>query len=273
MVLSSRVIDNPAVIKVSNVRWKILGLLCVASFVSYLLRSNISIIGETMVRELHITQIELGYILAAFVWGYGLFQFPGGIFGDVIGSRKALTLMAVLWGVTTILAGLVPAPPVISIGLLLGLMIVIRFLSGVFHAPIFPITGAVIANWFPPSGWAFPNGLSTSALTLGAAAAAPLIVWLADQYGWRQSFFLTSPLAFVIAVVWWWYARDYPAMHRSVNEAELQLINEKKAAPSDIPPRKAWRIVIKNRDILLLTLSYFCMNYIFYLVFNWFFFI
>jgi ACS family glucarate transporter-like MFS transporter len=30
--------------------------------------------------------------------------------------------------------------------------------------------------------------------------------------------------------------------------------------------------VLKNRDILLLTASYFCMNYVFYLFFNWFFF-
>jgi len=37
---------------------------------------------------------------------------------------------------------------------------------GVVQAPLFPVAcGGMIGNWFPVSGWAFPNGL-----TLGASA-------------------------------------------------------------------------------------------------------
>ncbi len=236
------------------------------------MRSNLSIVGETMITELGLTQIQLGMIFSAFAWGYAVFQFPGGIFGDVAGSRKAITVIAVLWGLLTILTGIVPGPSMISSTVILLLLIVLRFIVGASHAPIFPVIGGLIANWFPVSGWGLPNGLTSTALTLGAAAAAPLMVWLMQLTGWRESFFLTAPLAFLIAAVWWWYARDYPEEHRSVNSAERELIHANRSAPSNIQEKGAWKRVLKNRNVLLLTASYFCTNYIFYLVFNWFFF-
>jgi ACS family glucarate transporter-like MFS transporter len=209
-------------------------------------RTNLSIVGETMMRELGLTEIQLGYVLSAFAWGYAIFQFPGGIFGDVVGSRKAITLMAVGWGVLTILTGLIPAS--VSIGILLTVLIVIRFLVGASQAPFFPVVGGVIANWFPLSSWGFPNGLSSTASTLGAAAVAPILVWLLQVTGWRQTFLITAPLAFVIAVIWWWYGRDYPSMHRAVSQAELELINKNREAAS-VDPGRLWKVALKNREI------------------------
>jgi MFS transporter, ACS family, glucarate transporter len=259
--------------KPTNVRWIILTLISVASFISYVIRSNLSIVGDSMMGEFGFTQIQFGMILAAFAWGYALFQFPGGVFGDVVGSRKAITMVAILWGILTILSGIIPGPPLMSAGAILLCLIGLRFITGLSHAPIFPVTGGIIANWFPVSGWGLPNGLTSTALTLGAAAAAPLMVLLMQIAGWRGSFFLTAPLAFLIAGVWWWYARDFPDQHRNVNPRELELIHANRTEVHTVHEKGAWKLVLKDRNILLLTLSYFCSNYVFYLVFNWFFFI
>jgi sugar phosphate permease len=237
------------------------------------MRSNLSIVGESMMSAYGITEIQLGMVLAAFAWGYAVFQFPGGVFGDVLGSRKAITVIAVLWGVFTILNGIIPAPPIVSVTTVVLIFIVLRFITGASHAPIFPVTGGIIANWFPVSGWGLPNGLTSTALTLGAAAAAPLMVVLMKIAGWRGSFFLTAPLAFFIAALWWWYARDYPDQHRKVNSAELELIHANRTELHTVHEKGAWKLVLKDRNIVLLTISYFCSNYVFYLVFNWFFFI
>jgi ACS family glucarate transporter-like MFS transporter len=122
------------------------------------------------------------------------------------------------------------------------------------------------------SGWAFPNGLTSTGLTLGAAATAPLVAWLMETLGWRESFLVTAPMAFLIAGVWWWYARDDPAEHPRVSKHELDLINADRPAPElDVDDRTGWKRVLGNRDILLLTASYFCMNYVFFIFFNWFF--
>jgi len=257
----------------TQVRWIILALLFIVSFVAYVLRTNMSIAGENMMADLGLSKIQLGMILSAFAWGYAIFQFPGGIFGNIVGCRRALTIIAVLWGILTLATGLVPGTALASTTVILTTLIVLRFLMGAVQAPVFPVAcGGAIGSWFPVSGWAFPNGLTSTGLTLGAAASAPLIAWLMESLGWRESFILTAPLAFLIAGVWWWYARDNPAGHPRVGKKELDLIDANRPSPVRvIEDKTAWMHLLKNRDVLLLAASYFCMNYVFYIFFNWFF--
>jgi ACS family glucarate transporter-like MFS transporter len=253
----------------SRVRWRILGLLVVASFVPYLLRTNLSIAGPAMILDLGLTEMQLGTVLSAFALGYTIFQFPGGILGDAIGPRLAIALMAVAWGLLTLLCGLVPSGAEAS-SVVVGL-VAIRFLVGVTQAPVFPVMAGMISNWFPVSAWGLPNGLSSAGLTLGAAATGPLVVWLSAELGWRGSFVATAPVAFLLAGVWWWYTRDHPTQHAGVAQLEIELIEAGRPPPQAAArQRGVWKQALRNREILLLTASYFCMNYVFYLFFNWF---
>ena len=238
---------------------------------SYVLRTNLSIVAPAMSAELGISEIELGWVLSAFALGYALFQLPGGVFGDAVGPRLAVTLLAVAWGLLTLLTGLVPGG--VSASTAVAALLVIRFGVGVAHAPIFPVaTGGMVANWFPVSAWGLPNGLSSAGLTLGAAATGPLIVALTASVGWRGSFFATAPLAFVLAAVWWRYTRDHPSQHPGVTPSELALIEaDRPWTAGAASERGIWKAALRNREIRLLTASYFCMNYVFYLFFNWFF--
>ena len=254
-----------------NVRWLVFAILAFGSFISYVLRANISIAAPTMIEDLQLNEIQWGWILAAFTAGYAIFQFPGGIFGDRAGARRAITIVAVLWGVLTIVTALVPGPEAAPAAVVIGSLMLVRFLVGAMHAPIFPVQNVAISQWFPVGGWALPLGLSSTGLTLGFAAAAPLLAWLIIQYGWRVSFLIIAPLGFLVAALWWWYSRDDPADHASVNAAELELIKANRSVPkADGESRPGWLRVLKNRNVLLLTLSYSCMNFVFYEVFNWF---
>jgi len=196
--VDSRTVIHPSG-RSSHVRWLILLLIVVASFVSYVLRTNLSIVGPSLIAELGISEFKLGMVLSAFALGYAIFQFPGGIFGDIVGPRLAGTLMAVAWGLLTVLSGLVPGGTAASGSVVVAYLLAIRFLVGVTHAPIFPVmAGGMVSNWFPVSAWGLPNGLSSTGLTLGAAATPPLIVWLMVLVGWRGSFLATAPAAFLL---------------------------------------------------------------------------
>jgi ACS family glucarate transporter-like MFS transporter len=253
------------------VRWRILGLICLAAFVAYLLRTNMSIAGEPMMRELGLTPMQLGVVLAAFAWAYAAFQFPGGAWAERVGSRRAIALLALLWGAFNVLTALVPTRGAATVASSLLLLIVLRALMGAAQAPYFPATGgALTCNWFPVTGWAFPSSLGNAGLTLGAAATGPLIAWLMLRFGWRQSFALTAPLAFVLAAVWWWYVRDAPAQHRGVSTAERALIDLGRPASLCGPPAPgSARRMLRDPQVLLLTASYFCSNYVFFFFFNW----
>jgi len=257
--------------RATHVRWRIFAILAMGSFSSYMLRSNVSIAAPTMMSDLGLSEIQLGWVLAAFNAGYAVFQFPGGILGDNLGPRRALTIIAMLWAITTILTIAVPGPDVAGIGVIVTTLMLVRFLAGATHAPIFPVQNSAISRWFPVGGWALPHGLSSTALTLGAAATGPLLPWLIDLFGWRISFLIIAPLGFVVAALWWRYARDFPEQHPSVNEAELALITDGQEPPvENLPPPPGWLRVLENRDVIFLMLSYSCMNYVFYEIFNWF---
>lgn len=245
-------------------------MLVTASFISYVLRYNVSTAGPTMMADLGLSEIQFGWVLAAFTAGYALFQFPGGVLTSAIGARRTLAGIMVLWAILTVVTSMVPQSDSASTTTIIVSLITVRFLVGAAHAPIYPLTGGVVERWFPIGGWALPNGLSSTGLTLGTAATAPVLAWLMLQYGWRMSFVLLAPLGLLGAALWWWYFRDDPAEHASTNDAEVELIFANRPSPppaTDASP--VWLRVLKSRDALLLMVSYFCMNYVFYQMFNW----
>ena len=256
--------------KPTQVRWRILGILIFLSFVSYLLRGNLPIAAPTMMADLHLSEIQWGWVMAAFPLGYALFQFPGGLAGDRYGPRKVLTLIAGTWAVLIIVTGVVPGAVAAPVALIVLTLMGVQFLVGAAHAPVFPVLSATVERWFPPGSWALPNGLSSSGLTLGLAGTASLLPWLMSQFGWRTSFLMLAPTGLIGAALWWWYARDDPADHPSVNAAEAELIQAGQVAlESGTAQHPAWLRVLQNRNALLLTLSYASMNFVFYVVFSW----
>ena len=262
--------DRAAVARPTRVRWKMMVVLFAIGFVAYLLRTNMSVAGVSMRQDLQLSDLQLGAVLAAFAWGYSLFQFPGGVIGGRFGGRLTLAVITALWGVLNILVAAVPSRAAPVTVTLLSL-IALRFLMGVAQAPLFPVMGGdTIRRWFPIGGWALPNGLSNAGLTLGAAATGPIIAWLTQSVGWRASFVATAPLALVVALWWWWYARDVPSEHQAINAEEVRLIDAHRDATTVEPPAPgSWRIALANRQVQLITLSYFCANYLFYFFFNW----
>jgi ACS family glucarate transporter-like MFS transporter len=254
----------------SAVRWAILAILFVVSFVAYLLRMNISVAAKFMMPELGISEIQMGWVFAAFTWGYAVCQIPGGVFGDVVGPRRAFVVILLSSVVVTVLTGWIPGQVIVSGGAMLVSLIVLRLLMGVCQAPIYPVMAGTIANWFPVAGWALPNGLGSTGLGLGAAFTPPLVAWVMTTLGWRESFYVSVPLALVTLLVWWWYATDRPEQHRKVNEAELAWITADRPPELEAPEKDVLKRLLRNPDILLLTLSYLSMNYVFYIFFSWF---
>jgi ACS family glucarate transporter-like MFS transporter len=254
-------------------RWVVLAIIIFASFIAYVLRTNLSIVSETMMHDLGMNEYQLGMVFSAFAAGYAIFQFPGGIFGDRFGPRFTITAIAIAWAILTIATAIIPGPDVLSVGAIVAALIITRFLVGAMHAPFFPVTiGGSIASWFPVRQWGLANGLTSTGLTLGAAATAPIVVWLMEAYGWRGAMLITAPTAFVVAALYRWYVTDDPGDHPRTTAAELSLIKSDRLPAGDGPERGAWKLALKDKNILLITLSYFCMNYVFYLFFSWFFF-
>lgn len=259
-----------SILRIMPVRYRILAVLFVLSFVNYLLRNNLSVAIPSIRQEFGFTSTELGWILGSFNFTYALFQIPGGIFGEVYGPRRALAALAISWGLLTFLTGFAPALLAASAAGAMISLVVIRVLLGVANAPLFPTTAGVFANWFPAGNWAFPNAALSVGLTLGQAAIGPVVTLLIIKFGWRESFYLFAPFGLLIGAWWYWYGRDTPEQHAAVSRQELTLITAgRDSVPRQAATPGAWRKVLVQRNVLLLAAAYFCMNYVFYMFAQW----
>ena len=115
-------------------RWVLIFWVFIISAIAYLDRVNISIAGTAIQSEFGFSNVQLGFVLSAFVLGYALFQAPGGRLADRFGPRLILTFGVLWWGVLTTLTGMVPS----GIAGVLGIMIAVRFVLGLGEAVIYP---------------------------------------------------------------------------------------------------------------------------------------
>jgi ACS family glucarate transporter-like MFS transporter len=252
------------------VRWRILALLSVVAFANYFLRNALSYAAPSIRTEFGFTSAELGWILGAFNVTYTFLQVPGGIFGEKLGPRLALGSITITWGVLTWFTGFAPSLMAASATGVLVSLVVVRLLVGATHAPIFPIQAGTVEGWFPPGRWALPNALTSTGLSLGQAMLGPVMTALIVAYGWRWSFYVLAPLGVVAGIWWLWYARDEPAQHRAMTREELVFIDAGRSAtpPSAAAPGSI-RSALANRDIMVLAVSYFCLNTVFYTFSYW----
>lgn len=254
----------------SAVRYRIMALLVVLSFVNYLLRNNLSVAQPSIQAEFQFSNEDFGWILFGFNLGYTALQIPGGIFGDRLGPRLSLMLIAIAWGALTVFTGLAPSLVVASGGAALWSLAVVRFLLGAANAPLFPVIAGTFANWFPVASWALPNAVTNVGIVLAQAALGPLIAFLIDLFGWRASFYFLAPIGLAAAAWWWWYARDTPREHPSVSQDEIELIAAGRGSVQAAGGEAHSSVeALLKPDVLLLAASYFCMNCVFYMFAQW----
>jgi MFS transporter, ACS family, glucarate transporter len=259
-------VDRPARQPI-RIRWWIFAYMFAFAMLSYIQRNSVAVAAVTVMADLHVTQWQIGLLNAAFTTAYALAQLPGGVIGQRLGAH--LTYVAV--GVVGLIATLAtPLAPVVLTGTALFLALLFAQATlGISQGPVFPMFAAVLQKWFPANRWAIANGLQTAGMLLGGAIAPILIVLLTQSFGWKGALLWIVPPVAIVTLGWAWYGRNSPREHASVTPAELAELGE--GAQESAPP-VTWRrlrTVVGDRNVLLLSFSYLCMNYAFYLLSYW----
>jgi ACS family glucarate transporter-like MFS transporter len=235
---------------------------------SYLQRQGIGIAAERMMPELGLTQVQVGWLMNAFLIAYAIFQVPGALFGQRFGPRRTLVAIGILSVLASVLTA---AAPVIATGAFMFTTLVIaRALLGVAHGGLFPVEAGTIRHWYPVARWSSMLGLLVTGLWTGAALASTLVAALMQAYGWQAAILLTSVPSLLLVLAWWIVVRDFPDRHPQVRPAEIAELagNPAYDAAAPLTARRVLR-VLGDPQVLGLTLSYLVMNYVFYLVTFW----
>ncbi|HVN44665.1 MAG TPA: MFS transporter [Steroidobacteraceae bacterium] len=251
-----------------RVRWKIFLYLFGFGFVAYLQQRGLTVASYDMMPNLHLSQMQIGWLLQAMLLGYTALQFPGGVIGQRVGARWMFVIISLIAFAATL--GTPLAPLFLGGTALFAALLSAQLLLGSSQGPIFPVSAGVFEAWFPSRQWPLVQGLQSMGLQLGAALTPPLIASLMVSFGWQRALAWSTLPVLALIGGWAWYGRDTPEEHPRVSAAELAELDPQGAARVDqaISWRGAWQLM-RNRDVLALTVSYVCMNYVFYLLANW----
>jgi ACS family hexuronate transporter-like MFS transporter len=184
----------------SNYRyWIIIGLLLLATSLSFLDRQVLSISILKIKEDLHITDIEYGLINSGFLISYAIMFTLGGVLIDRYGSRLGLAFSVGFWSFATLLHSL--SSSVFHFGLF-------RFLLGVGEGGCFPGAIKAVMEWVPKSKHALANGIAIGGLALGAVIAPPLCVFLLGIVSWRAVFLISGGIGFIWLIAWLFFTQS-----------------------------------------------------------------
>lgn len=242
--------------KPTRIRWMLMwGIIFPLTFVMSLDRTNIAVSAPVIAKTFHFSLVDMGLILSSFAWTYAIFQIPGGIMTERLGSRRMLTFADIWWSIWTALTAVG--------GSVLG-FIGIRGLLGVGQATDWSASVNSIKRWFPKEERARANSILLGGLYLGPIIGAPLTVAIVTHLGWQWSFYLYAIAGLIVGILWWIYYRDRPQEHPSVSPAELRHIEvgyDMENSP-DVARGRDWRLFISNYRFWAFGLQYFFLIFI-----------
>ncbi|HKQ53634.1 MAG TPA: MFS transporter [Pyrinomonadaceae bacterium] len=234
-------LNDEAAARVGRYRWVVCALLFFATTINYLDRQVLGILAPSLQKGLGWSEVEYGWITAAFTGAYALGLILAGRMMDRLGTRTGLSLAVICWSVAAM--GHAPATTVFG-------FMVARAALGLSEAGNFPAAIKTVAEWFPKKERALAAGIFNSGSNVGAIVAPLAVPWIATTYGWRWAFVATGAVGFVWLIFWLALYRR-PEEHPRLGRAELAYIRSDAAEPMVkvtwarlLPHRQTWAFVL-----------------------------
>ena len=243
----------------TRARHVVLGFIVLLAIITYIDRVCISQAAPDIRRELGLNEKQMGWVFSAFTLTYALFEIPGGWAGDRFGPRSVLMKVVMMWSLFTAATGWVWN--YVS-------LLVCRALFGVGEAGCFPNATKVFTIWLPSSERVRAQGILWLSARWGGAFTPALVAWVMLFVNWRWAFGIFGASGLLWAVAFHRWFRDRPAEHKSVNAAELALLD---GADCNAPAHTAvpWGKFFASRTVWLLWFQYFCLSYGWYFYITW----
>lgn len=244
-------------------RWYTVALLVAYSYMTWFNRVSMSVAYTEHIKdETGIGPVAMGWVYSAFLIAYTIFMTPGGWLIDRSGPWFALAVMGFGSALFGALTGMTGMSAVVSASSMFVALLTIRTVMGVFTAPIYPAASRMIANWIPPGQRILANGFVQGAAALGIASTFHLFGELMDLAGWQMAFLISGAATGLLALVWTISAADHPRRHEPQDDGSAR-------PERSLPATTAWYTLLRDRNLVLLTLSYAAVGYVEYLFFFW----
>lgn len=229
--------DSAAISPYKNYKWELLLLLWIAFFLNQADRQIFSVVLPLIKVDLKLTDAQLGLIASSLVWTYGVLVPVAGFIGDRFSRRNIIGFSLFFWSIATLSTGM--CSTLIQFVLLRGVA------TGGGEAFYAPAANALISEVHPKRR-SFALAIHQTAAYFGIILSGVIAGYIAEQYGWRNAFYLFGGLGIVIAAI------IFIRLRKDIPAQVAENVNILQTA----------KIVAKKPTIILLTAAFACMVFV-----------
>lgn len=236
---------------------------------SFLDRINIGFAGLTMGKDLGLSSTMFGLATTLFYATYVIFGIPSNIMLGIVGARRWIATIMVLWGIASTATMFATGP---------HSLYVLRMIVGITEAGFLPGVLVYLTYWFPAYFRARANALFMIAMPVTTALGSLVSGYILSLdgimslKGWQWLFLLEGFPSVLLGIVVWFYLDDKPSKAKWLSKEDKDCLQE--MMDSDnlqlVPPEGArshsalqqpsmWREVF-TPIVLMYTLAYFCLT-------------
>jgi sugar phosphate permease len=236
---------------------RVMPYLFILYVVNFLDRMNVGAAALQMPKDLGFSDGVVGLGAGIFFLGYFLLEIPGALIAERWSARRWIARIMISWGIATVLMAFIHT----SRGFYL-----VRFLVGAAEAGFFPAVVVYLTHWFRYEDRAKVIAFFYAAYPISFMIGSPLaglllgISWLGLR-GWRWLFILEGIPAILLGIITIFYLTDWPRQAKWLPPDEREWITEEllkeKQAKQRVHSFRVWE-ALHHRDVVLLTLCYFC---------------
>lgn len=231
-----------------DVRWIILGLLCLAGIINFADKAVAGLAAVPIMNEFNLSYGQWGIVGSSFYWLFAVSCVVISTWSDRWGTKRIITLMLIIWSFAQVGAFAITGLP---------LLILSRIILGAGEGPFFAVAVNHISKIFPPE----LRGVATSILSFGNkfgyTISAPFLVAIMVSQGWRMTFAILGLASLILIIPWVWLTRDTKENQVVVSQTkqERKKINWSKVKPILKSPTFIFSALAGFMGIWLLTFS------------------
>jgi sugar phosphate permease len=231
-------------------RWyRLIPVVFITYSLAYLDRVNFGFgAAGGMAQDLHNTAAMSSLMGSLFFLGYFLFQIPGTIYATHKSAKKLIFWSLIGWGLFSAATGLISN---------VKLLLVIRFLLGVFESAVLPASLLLLSRWFT-------RGERSRVTTLFMFGNPVTVLWMSilsgyliHAVGWRWMFIWEGIPAILWAFCWWKLIHDKPGDAAWLSRDDKKALEEAlQKEQENIKPVKNYLTAFKSGAVISLCLLY-----------------
>lgn len=204
-------------------------------------RGSLSIAGPFLMRDLGLSNTQLGLLLSAFFWTYAPAQLIAGSLAERAPLRWVIGGGFALWAVATFCTGFAQSFTAI---------LLLRLVLGVGESTLFPAASKLLAEHTAETARGKANAIFLVGLSLGPALGSLAGGAIQHAHGWRAVFFAFGAASLLWLLPW----------------SRVRLPRPRAA---HLPGAPGYRAILRQRAAWGMAIGHFCANYMGYFLLTW----